>query len=63
MKRVVVHHFGGPEVVRVVEDVRSPTGSWRSPHQGPGLRCVTERRADARRHLPRRAEAAVHARL
>ena len=64
MKRVVVDHFGGPEVLRVVEDGRSPTGSGRGAHQGPGRGRVVHRRPAARRHVhPRRAEAAVHARL
>ena len=63
MKRVVVDHFGGPEVLRVVED--------EDPRPGPGevrVRVLaagvsfTDAHA-ARRHVSRRAEAAVHARL
>ena len=61
MKRVVVDRFSGPEVLKVVERGRSSAGSGRSPRQGSGRRRIVHRRAHTCRHLPGRAEAAVHA--
>ena len=64
MKRVVVDHYGGPEVLKVVEERRSSTGAGRGARQGSGRGRVVHRCPDARRHVHRgRPEATVHARL
>ena len=63
MKRVVVDHYGGPEVLRVVEEEDSATGPWRGARQSSRGRRVVHRCHAPRRLVSRRAEAPVHARL
>ena len=62
MKRVVVDHFGGPEVLSGGGRC-SRTGAGRGPREGAGCRRVVHRFPAARGHVSRRAEAAVHAGL
>ena len=52
MKRVVVDRFGGPEVLKVVEEDAPRPGAGQVRLQGPGRGRVVHRRADPSRHVP-----------